>query len=1179
MRTIHISKPTLLYYMVALVAMLFTGCSDDFFGGSTEQHDGNRIQLSGDIDQLAVTRVNDNGFCNGDVMGVYIVDYEGNNPGTLKVSGNRGDNVRHTFDEPNYKWSSAYDLYWKDKHTHIDVYGYYPFANPESIEDYQFEVQKDQSTTTAEGEMGGYEASDFLWGKVPDVAPTTSVIRLPLAHRMSNARVTLIQGSGFADGEWANTKKIVLTANVARKASINLSTGEIKAAGSAESTMTIPSRVNDEWRTIVVPQTVAAGTTLFSITIGGVPYKFTKNEALTYVAGKMMNFGIKVDKQAGSGTYKLTLVSESITPWENDLVSHDATAKEYIVINSTPGGLKNAITAANKDYTQVRNLKITGQINAKDFYFMRDSMLRLSALNLKEVRIKGWGKNEEYEENMDDQIPNSAFYFIQTVGGSNSLNRIVLPDTLKSIGSNAFYGCKYLSGSLIIPEGVTEIKRGAFNGCIGLNGILSLPSTLKKLGNRGEDDMGDEGTDYYGGVFQNCRNLTGNLILPDNLELIRGYCFSGCSGLYGELRLPAKLKRMGNCAFSYCSGFTGSLSIPQGITALPSEAFHNCGFNGTLTLHDGITNIANDAFANCHFKGELHLPKSLKVISENVFCNNDFSGTLTLPSTLTHIGSNAFANNWRLMGVLDIPNEVESIGESAFSNCKMLEGIIFPESMETIRQGAFNECYGINSIVCKGTMPAHIESGAFNGVAKDNFTLEVPESAISQYQAAPGWCDFKRIAAHHELVCRPSVACALRTLHKQKLVINAEGEWEVASKPDWCEVSPASGNKKTEVILTIKGMAKTADRREGKVVFRLKDKDYTHECSVSQYGYEYGEDEWITLQKATKGNKGGINIVLLGDGFNAKDIASGEYLKDIKQEVEYFFGIEPYKTYRDYFNVYTAIPLSTESGVGTVNTIRYNRFNTTFTGGVGLKADYDEVFSYALGAPTVNKSNLNQTLIIIVPNSTDYGGICQMWPDGSAIAFCPKSTYGYPLDTRGVIQHEAGGHGFGKLGDEYIYHNAFIDFCDCTCCGHVLEFNGAKSLGWYDNLELTGKMHSVGWSHLIFDDRYSDIVDIYEGGYMHNRGVFRSEPNSCMNNDIPYYSTISRESIVKRIKAYAGEAYSFEDFVKNDKRDAGIVESRVFGGNGDQRTAGTYQHAPMIHKGSPLKMAKVRRHR
>ena len=1166
-----------LLYLLAAGAMLLTGCSDDFFGDKTEQHDSNRIQLSGDIDQLAVTRVNDNGFCNGDVMGVYIVDYEGNKPGTLKVNGNRGDNVRHTFDEPNYKWNSAYDLFWKDKHTHIDVYGYYPFANPESIEDYQFEVRKDQSKATENGEMGGYEASDFLWGKVSDVAPTTSVIRLPMTHRMSNARVTLIQGSGFAEGEWANLEKIVLTANVARKASINLSTGEIKTAGAVENTMTIPSRTNDEWRTIVVPQSVAAGATLFSITIGGVPYKFTKNEALTYVSGKMMNFGIKVDKQIGSGAYKLTLVSESITPWENDLVSHDATAKEYIVINSTPGGLKKAITAANKDYTKIKNLKITGEINAQDFYFMRDSMEYLAALNLKEVIIRGGqqtltgGCPGDYPYN-DYEMPYEALY------GKKSLNLIVLPDKLTKIGIAAFGECQNLTGSLIIPEGVTEIEVGAFFNCRAMTGSISFPSTLKYIGRK-------DNRWWYGGTFSQC-GFNSELILPSNLECIKGDAFQGCEGLYGELRLPEKLSVLGDYAFRGCKNLSGSLSIPQSLQKIPNNAFEYCGgMNGTLTLHDGITAIGEYAFRGTHFRGEIDLPKNLVVLQNYAFAGCDFSGELKLPSSLKSIGRKVFGDTdgdgscWRLMGIVEFPEGMQSIGEQAFCNCRSIEGLVFPESMETIQTSAFEGCYGINSIVCKSDMPANVLNNAFDGVAKDNFTLEVPESAISQYQAAPGWCDFKRIAAHHELVCRPSVACALSTEHKQKLVINAEGEWEVASKPDWCEVSPASGNKKTEVTLTIKGMAKNADSRDGKVVFRLKDKDYTHECSVSQYGYEYGEDEWITLQKATKGNNGGINIVLLGDGFNAKDIASGKYLNDIKQEVEYFFGIEPYKTYRDYFNVYTAIPLSTESGVGTVNTIRYNRFNTTFTGGVGLKADYDEVFDYALGAPTVNKGNLNQTLIIMVPNSTDYGGICQMWEDGSAIAFCPQSTYGYPLDTRGVIQHEAGGHGFGKLGDEYIYHNAFIDFCDCTCCGHVLEFNGAKSLGWYDNLELTGKMHSVGWSHLIFDDRYSDIVDIYEGGYMHNRGVFRSEPNSCMNNDIPYYSTISRESIVKRIKAYAGETYSFEDFVKNDKRDAGIVESRAFGGDGDQRTSGTYQHAPVFHKGSPLKMAKVRKRR
>lgn len=853
-------------------------------------------------------------------------------------------------------------------------------------------------------------------------------------------------------------------------------------------------------------------------------------------------------------------------------MSHDATAKEYIVINSTAGHLKEAIAAANKDYTKIKNLKITGEINAQDFYFMRDSMEYLAALNLKEVIIRGGqqtltgGSPGDYPYN-DYEMPYEA------LRGMKTLNLIVLPDKLTKIGIAAFADDQNLTGSLIIPEGVTEIEVGAFYDCRSMNGELSLPSTLKYIG-RGIEKW------WYGGVFTYC-GFNSKLVLPNNLECIAGSnTFANCEGLYGELRLPEKLTEISDGAFAYCRNLTGSLTIPQGVHKIPNMAFACCNnLNGTLTLHDGISSIGESAFSETALKGELKLPKNLTVISQNAFNQCDFSGELVLPKSIRSIGNTAFRDNWRLMGTLDFPEGMQSIGEEAFINCRMLEGLIFPESLESIRNNAFNGCYGINSIVSKSELPAHLYNSVFDGVAKDNFTLEVPESAISQYQAASGWKDFKRIAAHHELVCRPSVACALSTEHKQKLVINAEGEWEVASKPDWCEVSPASGNKKTEVTLTIKGMAKNADSRDGKVVFRLKDKDYTHECSVSQYGYEYGEDEWITLQKATKGNNGGINIVLLGDGFSAKDIASGKYLKDIKQEVEYFFGIEPYKTYRDYFNVYTAIPLSTESGVGTVNTIRYNRFNTTFTGGVGLKADYDEVFDYALGAPTVNKGNLNQTLIIMVPNSTDYGGICQMWEDGSAIAFCPQSTYGYPLDTRGVIQHEAGGHGFGKLGDEYIYHNAFIDFCDCTCCGHVLEFNGAKSLGWFDNLELTGKMHSVGWSHLIFDNRYSDIVDIYEGGYMHNRGVFRSEPNSCMNNDIPYYSTISRESIVKRIKAYAGETYSFEDFVKNDKRDAGIVESRAFGGNGDQRTSGTYQHAPIFHKGSPLKMAKVRKHR
>lgn len=1149
--------------LLALPLLALTACDDDFSQNNASAESMNLIRLSGEIDQVAVTRVNDNGFCNGDVIGVYIVDYAGNTPGTLKDTGNRGDNVRHTFDEAAYKWDSAYDLYWKDSHTPIDVYGYYPFGSPTNVTAYEHEIKKDQNKAAEGGNLGGYEASDFLWGKAEKVAPTEKIIRLPLRHRMSSAKVTLIEGTGFKDNEWAGLEKSVLMKNVKCNAFINLQNGEVTATGEASAIGIIPYKKDDFFRAIVVPQTVSAGTVLFSLTVDGTPYTFKKEEAFTYVSGKMHNFSIKVDKKEVTGEYTFSLAGESITAWENDDVSHDATMKEYVVIDSKAGQLKEAIYEAKKDYRKLQNLKITGEINAVDFFFMRDSINSLHALNLKEVKIVKSEYNNQYGNHVcqEDEIPMYA------LKEKKSLINLVLPDRLRIIGEEAFAGCTNLSGSLIIPEGVTHIYMGAFATCRALTGSLSLPSTLEYLGNPGHNGAP---------VFGDC-GFTCELKLPQRLKYIGFQCFINCKGFYGELHLPNSLTEIKDYAFSGCKNLTGSIVIPQNITEIPDYLFDGCGFNGTLTLHDGITAIGARAFAECTLKGELALPKNLAVIREGVFYGCDFSGELKF-NNIAIIGDQAFAYNWRLMGVLEFPEGLQTIGAGAFAKCRNIEGLIFPESLENIRYeasyfedgGAFQDCFGIGSIVCKGSMPPYVQSGAFNGVPKDNFTLEVPESAIQQYQSAIGWSDFKRIAAHRELVCRPAIANAINTECTRQLVLNAEGDWEVESIPSWCSLSQTSGSKKTELTLTIKAMAKGAAPRTGEIVFKLKNKDYTHKCVVSQYDYQYAEDEIITLQKATKGNRGGINLVFLGDGYDGKDISEGKYMTAMQEQVEHFFGIEPYKTYRNYFNVYTAIAVSPETGIGTINTIRYAKFETTFTGGVGLRCDYKAVFNYALKMPTVDNDNLKESLIIITPNSTDYGGICQMWDDGSAIAFCPMSTYGYPLDTRGVLQHEAGGHGFGKLGDEYIYHNEFIDFCNCTCCGHVLAFNYAKALGWYDNLSLTGKMHEVPWSHLIFDDKYNSFVDIFEGGFMHNRGVFRPEQNSCMNNDVPYYNTISRESIVKRIKRYAGETYSYEDFKANDKLDAGAVTRFS-----DTPYTGTsirgFQMPPQIHKGSPLK--------
>ena len=694
--------------------MLCAGCAEGLFGEDGTQHHTQRIELSGEVDQVAVTRVNDGGFCDGDGMGIYIVDYKAGTPGTLQQSGNRADNVCYTYDEANRKWNSDYDVYWKDFHTHIDVYGYYPYAKPVSIDNYTFNVQRDQSTATADGKMGGYEASDFLWGKLSDVAPTSTALRLLLRHRMSSACVKLLKGEGFTESEWESIDKTVFATNLARKASINMTDGTVKVAGDVEPSATIPSQVNDEWRAIVVPQTVPAGTTLFNITIGGAPYKFAKNEAFTYVSGKMMKFNIRVDKAEGNGKYRLTLVSESIAPWENDLQSHDATATEYVVINSTAGHLKDSIVASHKDIAMVKRMKVTGIINHHDFIMMRDSMPKLTALNLKDVRIKVPTSGNINGDWKDDEIPAVCFK------GKKTLTSIVFPDVLKRIGRDAFAGSG-LKGSLNIPEGVVEIGRRAFIGN-DFTGVLTLPSTLKKIG---------------GDAFIECCFIC-PLNLPDGIEELGDYCFGNCRYLYGKLILPSHLKKMGSGAFCSCTGFKGDLVIPKSLTVIPNRAFQSCKLGGGLLLHDGITTIENGAFSGNGFIGELELPKSLTELGDSNFDGNNFSGSLKIPKGLTSISTSAFAY-CTFTGEVEIPDGVTYIHKLAFRGSKNLQKVILPSNLEFIDENAFSYCISLRVIECKSPVPPVVNSTAFNGVPLEDLTVIVPKSALNDYKSSDFW--------------------------------------------------------------------------------------------------------------------------------------------------------------------------------------------------------------------------------------------------------------------------------------------------------------------------------------------------------------------------------------------------------------------------------------------------------
>lgn len=1099
-----------------LLGLSLTGCVKDLDTPTVGEGDTTLpIQLYNEISQIPTTRVNDEGFCNGDGVGVYVVNYENGTAGTLRLEGNQADNVRYVYDEPNGKWTPDEAVYFRDKHTHVDLIGYYPYSTPTSVEAYPFEVAKDQSTDAANGLLGGYEASDFLWGKTVDVAPTTQRINIKFQHRMAGALVSLSEGTGFAEGEFAQLEKAVLVTNTIRKATIDLATGEITPSGDVPTTGIVPYKKGGEFRAVVVPQTVAASTPLFSITVDGTPYVFRKTEPFAYTGGKLHKFTIEISKKSESGL-EFKLLGESITAWETDNISHDATAREYIIIDCPEAGtLKECIAAAGKDYTKVKNLKVTGTIDARDFYMMRDEMTALQSINLKEVEIAAYrGIDSNYVSFNANEIPDNVF------ANKSTLIRFVFPENITKIGGSAFSQTN-LSGSLVIPNGVTEIGTWAFSNC-PFGGTLTLPRSLKII----RDNA-------FSGI-----DCIGPLDIPNTVTHIYASAFGGCSGFTGQLKLPDGLHFLGPCAFEGCSGFTGSLTIPSQIKRIETSCFNNCsGLNGTLSLPKGLTEIENYAFARCSFRGTLNLPENLLIIGLGAFGYNQFSGELKLPQSLPVIKDRAFEDNPRLTGIVEFPEEIVSIAPGVFLNCSQLQGVVIPKNVEAIREGAFFLCFQLNSITCKAQNPPQLSATAFAGVAKDNFTVEVPEEAVASYSTAPEWKEFRRFAAHRDFSISRNLFRALNASHSKTLVMRApSGEaWSVESKPDWVTVEPMNGVGKVEVTVTVAEQPKGAGNRTGEVVFLLDGKDYRSRTTIEQYDYQYGDGDVLTAQRATKG--AGVDLVFMGDCFDAKDIAEGKYLDAMNEAIGYFFAVEPYKTYRDYFNVYTIFGLSPDSGVGDVNTIREAKFGSAYALG-GITPDESVCFEYACKAPTVTQDKIGRTLVTLIENTEDYGGITYMWGDGSAIACCPMSRDVYPYDFRGLVQHEAGGHGFGKLGDEYIYHNAFIQTCPCLCCPHVKEFNDNKSRGWFENLSLTGNMYDVPWSHFIFDPQYSNLVDIYEGGYMHMRGVFRSEPNSCMNNNVPYFSAISREAIVKRMKEYAGESYSFEEFKAHDVLDA-----------------------------------------
>lgn len=1122
-------------YVIVCVAAFLTSCVEERFEFQPQDVDL-PVSISSVYPVSGVaTRADANGFVTDDEVGIFIVDYnKDGTSGELNMNGVRAANALFTYN--GNTWDAPYQIYWANGKTPADFYGYYPYdSEMDAPTAYPFSINtlqdSDGSTTTG---GAGYESSDLLWAKAEKVSPTTQAINLLYRHLMAGITVSLEMGTGFTVEEWANLSKTVIIGDTELSGTVNLQNGSV-SVGEGNRKKITPLFYNDTWRAVVMPQTVAAGKELIIIDVAGQTYTFVKDVDMTYYSSKMHNFTISVNKRSASGDFDFKVLSDDIVAWIEDPDFHDGIVREYIAVHiDEPGTLASELAEQGYDHDEIGALKITGVLNHADLNFIGEKLTVMTALNIRDITITG-------NENEKDCLAGIGGRLHS--GNKGVLAHIILPTSIKKISDQALKNVG-LVGAIDIPDGVEYIGYAAFFEN-NITGEIKLPSSLKFLG---------------ADAFSFNNGISGQLHLPDGLEIIEYEPHRGVFGdtqLTGPLVLPSSLIRYGKLGFA---GTTGTIVLPPKVDHVPEYAFSGSGCT-RVQFHEGIKEIHRQAFDVSALSGELVLPPNLKYIGGSAFWGAKIS-KIIFPESLRVMGeSHVFADCVYLTGTLELPN-IARIPRNCFENCKNITGLMIPENVELIDERAFYGCASISSIVCKGEVPPVVCENAFYGVNKDNFTVEVPAGCVEAYRQAPGWSEFKRFAEYSDFVCRPAQANALNAVHSETLILNADGDWEVESCPSWVTLSQTSGKGKTELRLTFSQMEHGAGSREGVISFVMPAEGHKTSCMVSQYDYQYEEDESLTLQSHTKGN--GIDIVFVGDGFDGKAISEGSYLDLVKEQVEYFFAVEPYRSHREYFDVHVTFPLSQECGVNTMNTYVNNRFGTLYGyDGTICTTDQlitavDEVFDYAVEYSPLESNKLSESLVILVPNDDAYDGNT-IYNGYAALSICPPSSRPYPQDTRGVVQHEAGGHGFGKLADESIVYSKWIS---PTLKNTIQQFH---SKGWYQNIALSSKFNEVPWADFIFDPNYSDQVDIYEGGFEYMRGVFRPESNSCMNYGIPYYNVISRLEIMKRIFRSAGENFSMDYFYENDSFEWGDTDGMTRSGTANAYFTGTAYGASNTH--------------
>jgi hypothetical protein len=333
--------------------------------------------------------------------------------------------------------------------------------------------------------------------------------------------------------------------------------------------------------------------------------------------------------------------------------------------------------------------------------------------------------------NLSDTYPVVAIG--NAVFSRQSFTSVILPDTLKEIGKEAFSYCEKLS-SIRLPEGISSIGQFAFSGCKALK-KMDLPASLRELGEEAFKDCGSlASVEILGApqrlpkaLFSHCPKLN-KVVISAPIQAIGAEAFWGCRKL-SSVTLPDTLEEIGSHAFDNCDALT-EIALPTSLRRIGSYAFRSSGLK-TFPLNDIHRNdtIGIYAFAQCAFTSLL-LPKSITSLPDGCFAYNDKLKSVTLPKGLTDIGDNTFHYCEKLVKI-DFPQNLQSIGHYAFLNCSALSSATFEQGLKIISSYAFADCKKLKTAELPNSL-TYLGDSAFSGTALQKVTIPASLSYVGK---------------------------------------------------------------------------------------------------------------------------------------------------------------------------------------------------------------------------------------------------------------------------------------------------------------------------------------------------------------------------------------------------------------------------------------------------------------